>query len=285
MACLRLTTLGGFEARDAAGRAIEIAGTRAQAILAVLALRPGVIQSRDKLMALLWSERGESQARGSLRHAIWALRRALAPLHPCPLVIEGESLSLDPDAVEADVSTLERSAMDGSADALRTAVAVYAGDFLDGIRIRDPAFEQFLRLERERIHELFIDVCSRLMNDQMQHESLDSAAQTARRLLEIDALQEPARRVLMRYHAAKGQVSLALKHYQICRDTLRNELQVEPDAETERLFNEIRLSRPCVAIEPEQPERAKPPAQALPAAQQDTYRPEFLRLMQTLKPR
>jgi TolB-like protein/Tfp pilus assembly protein PilF len=266
---LRLTLLGGFEARDGAGRQIDIAGSKAQAILACLALRPGEPQSREKLMALLWSERGESQARGSLRHAIWTVRRALQDLEPFPLVIEGETLALDAAAVEADVVTLQRSAMEGSADALRTAVALYRGDFLHGIRVRDSAFEEFLRLEREHIQEIAIDVCGRLMNHQLRHESVESAAQTAKRLLEIDPLQEPARRTLMRYFAAKGQVSLALNQYRICRETLGRELQVEPDVDTERLFNEIRLSRPCVAADVDAPKQPASPLESLSAAQQD----------------
>jgi TolB-like protein/Flp pilus assembly protein TadD len=261
--------LGGFEACDAAGRCIEVGSTKAQAILACLAVRPGEAQSREKLMALLWSDRGESQARGSLRHAIWTLRRALEGLDPCPLVVDGETLALDSAAVDADVLALERSASDDSPDTLRTAVALYRGDFLAGIRIRDRAFEEFLRLEQERIQELAIDACSRLMNHQLQHESVESAAQTAKRLLEIDPLQEPARRTLMKHYAAKGQMSLALKQYQVCRDTLRNELQVEPDAETERLFDEIRLSRPCVAADIESLDRDTPLVEELLPAQQD----------------
>lgn len=269
MISLRLTMLGGFEACDQAGRRIEVGSTNAALMLARLALRPGEAPSREKLMALLWSDRGESQARGSLRHALWALRRAVEGLEPCPLVIEGDTLALDPAAVDTDVLALERSAADGSADALRAAVALYRGNFLEGIRIRDRVFEEFVRLEQERIQELAIDVCRRLMNHQLQHESVESAAETARRLLEIDPLQEPARRTLMKYYAGKGQISLALKQYQACRDTLRDELQVEPDAKTEQLFNEIRLARPCSAADREATDNEAPRVEESPLAQQE----------------
>lgn len=269
MLSLRLTMLGGFEACDQSGRRIEVGSTNAALMLARLALRPGEAQSREKFMALLWSDRGESQARGSLRHALWTLRRAVAGLEPCPLVIEGETLALDPAAVDTDVLALERSAADGSADALRTAVALYRGDFLEGIRIRDRVFEEFVRLEQERIQELAIDVCRRLMNHQLQHESVESAAETAKRLLEIDPLQEPARRTLMKYYAGKGQISLALKQYQACRDTLRDELQVDPGAETEQLFNEIRLARPCSAADTEATDNEAPRVEEPPLALQE----------------
>ena len=67
MASLRITLFGGFEARLGSGETVSLAGRKAQALLAYLALPPGETHSRDKLVALLWSDRGEQQARGSLR--------------------------------------------------------------------------------------------------------------------------------------------------------------------------------------------------------------------------
>jgi len=248
---LRLTMLGGFQACDRAGRKIEVGSTKAALMLACLALRPGEAQPREKLMALLWSDRGESQARGSLRHAVWTLRHAVEGLAPCPLVIEGETLSLDPAAVDTDVLALERSLADGSAEALQAAVTLCRGEFLEGVRVRDRAFQNFQRLEQERIHELAVDACNRLMHHQLRGQSIESAADTAKRLLEMDPLHEPARRTLMRYYARKGQISLALKQYQTCHNLLRDELQVEPDEETKALFDEIRTARPCIPADQE----------------------------------
>ena len=82
MGQLRLRLLGGFEIRDPAGDKIAIAGTKASLLLACLALRPDEAHGRDKLTALLWSDRGESQARGSLRQTIWALRKAFKDCQP-----------------------------------------------------------------------------------------------------------------------------------------------------------------------------------------------------------
>jgi len=266
---LRLTMLGGFEARDQAGETIPLGSTKAALMLACLALRPGEAVSRERFMGLLWSDRGEAQARGSIRHAVWSLRRALEHLEPFPLVIEGDTLALDPGAVDTDVLALERSAAHPSPDALGAAAVLCRGDFLAGVRNRDRAFDEFLRLERERIQELGIDVCSKLMDHQLRHKDIDGAAETAKQLLGIDPLQEPARRALMKYHAGKGQIGLALKQYQACRDTLRDELQVEPEAETVQLFDDIRLSRPGASAYLDATADEAPRAKAAPAAQQE----------------
>src|SRR5215475_9182489 len=96
---LRLRLLGGFEARLASGANVSLPTKKAQALLAYLGLRPGQGHSRDKLASLLWGERSDEQARGDLRHALAALRKALADADPSPLRIEGQTLALDPQGI------------------------------------------------------------------------------------------------------------------------------------------------------------------------------------------
>jgi DNA-binding SARP family transcriptional activator len=67
MGTVRLKLLGGFSASLASARPVEFADKENRALLAYLALGRGKRHGREKLMALLWSDRGEAQARGSLR--------------------------------------------------------------------------------------------------------------------------------------------------------------------------------------------------------------------------
>jgi TolB-like protein/Tfp pilus assembly protein PilF len=248
MTTLRLMLLGRFQVFGPAGEAIAIAGTKAALLLAYLAMRPGEAHSRETLVQLLWSDRGERQGRGSLRQAVWALRQAFKDIEPPPLRIAGETLALDPAVVETDVATFKELMNEGSPQALRSALSLYRGELLEGTRIRDPQFENFVRGETEYLHELVVEGCTRLLLHELQAGGAgEAAAATAKRLLIIDPLQEIAHRTLMEHYANRGQVGLALKQYQTCRDIMRQELQVEPDEETERLFDRIRLSRPCAA--------------------------------------
>ncbi|MDX1424561.1 MAG: hypothetical protein R3322_15555, partial [Kiloniellales bacterium] len=70
MATLRISLLGGFEAQLGSGRTLVLKGRKTQALLAYLALAPGRRRTRDELSALLWSDRGEAQARSSLRQSL-----------------------------------------------------------------------------------------------------------------------------------------------------------------------------------------------------------------------
>src|SRR5436190_14325761 len=67
MAVLKLQLLGGFKMMREAGREIVISARKGRALLAMLAVSPSGSVSREKLAALLWSDRGEEQARSSLR--------------------------------------------------------------------------------------------------------------------------------------------------------------------------------------------------------------------------
>jgi DNA-binding SARP family transcriptional activator len=115
---LRLTLLGGFEARLSTGGVLSLPARKAQALLAYLAARPGYAHRRDKLAALLWGDSGDAQARDGLRHALAALRRALPATKPPILAIEGQTLVLSPAVVEVDVATFERCVAEGTPEAL-----------------------------------------------------------------------------------------------------------------------------------------------------------------------
>lgn len=240
MTGLTIRLLGGFEARFAGHQAIPALGRKTQALLAVLALSPGTPQPREKLTALLWSDRGEAQARSSLRQALSELRKALAAADPPPLETKGETVALSAGAVEVDVAAFDRLIGNGERASLEAALALYRGDLLEGFAVPDPAFEDWLRDARLELRERAREAGSRLLDLQLGAGETKVALATARRVLVLDPLQESAHRAIMRCYADMGERSLALKQYRACRDVLRDELGVAPDGETERLYEDLR---------------------------------------------
>ena len=166
MPSLSVMLLGGFEARLASGAAVSLPTKKAQALLAYLGIRPGQSHARDKLAALLWGEQSDEQARGGLRHALVALRRALASAHPPPLRIEGQTLALNPLGVEVDVVTFEQRVAEGTPQALEQAAELYRGDLLLGFAVNEPLFEEWLVAERERLREMALEALARLLAEQ-----------------------------------------------------------------------------------------------------------------------
>jgi len=238
MTSLELVLLGGFQAR-AAGQVIDVSGRKERALLAILAMPPGEPRSRDKLAALLWSDRGDKQARDSLKQAVLRLRKSFGSVHPLPMLTDRAFLTLDAAAVSVDVQEFEQRLGYGTPDALECATALYRGDLLDGLDVRDPAFEEWLLFERQRLRELARQALARLLDHYMKGAAREQASATARRLLALDPLHETAHRALMQIYAQQGQTALALRQYQLCRDALQAELGVVPEVETERLHQSI----------------------------------------------
>ena len=244
MPSLRVMLLGGFDARLASGAPVSLPTKKAQALLAYLGIRPGQSHPRDKLAALLWGEKSDEQARGGLRHALVALRRALADAHPPPLRIEGQTLALNSVGVEVDVVTFERRVAEGTPQALEQAAELYRGDLLLGFSVNEPLFEEWLVAERERLREMALAALARLLAQQSKAAGTERAIQTAVRLLGLDPLQEGVHRTLMRLYLRQGRRGAALKQYQVCVGALQRELGTEPEAETRQLYQEL-LRRPA----------------------------------------
>jgi TolB-like protein/DNA-binding SARP family transcriptional activator len=251
MASLRLILLGGFQVRGA-GQEIDVAGRKERALLAVLAMPAGEPRSRDKLAGLLWSDRADNQARDSLKQAVFKLRKSFAGVEPVPLLADREFLSLERAAVAVDVAEFEQLIGMGTMEALARAAVLYRGDLLDGLDLRDAAFDEWLLMERQRLRGLACEALTKLVDGQVSEGAHDQAAVTARRLLVIDPLRESAHRALMQIYAAQGQTALALRQYQLCRDALARDLGVRPEADTEQLHRAIQEKRAVARQTPDQ---------------------------------
>ena len=205
MARLTLTLLGGFRAHLDPGAPLAFPTRKAQALLSYLAMPVGEPHSRDKLASLLWGSTVETTARTSLRQTLYSLRRILRRAESEPLRADGNLVSVDPSAVSLDVLEFERCVQEGTPQALAEAVTLYRGDLLEGLTVQEPPFEDWLRGERERLHELALGALARLLAHHRAMGSTEAAIQTALRLLTLDALQEPTHRTLMQLYVETGR--------------------------------------------------------------------------------
>ena len=76
MSKLRLTLLGGFGLRDAAGTELRLPTRKAEALLAYLATASRQSHHRETLASLLWNAASEQAALASLRQALSLIGKA-----------------------------------------------------------------------------------------------------------------------------------------------------------------------------------------------------------------
>jgi DNA-binding SARP family transcriptional activator len=241
---LRIYLLGGFRV-SVGSRTVDDAEWRlrkAKTLVKLFALAPGYRLHREEVMDMLWRDLGPEPAGNNLRKTLHIARRALEPSASDAsryLHLQEELIALrPPGALWIDVDAFEAAA----AEARRThdpegylaAIELYTGDLLPEDRYEDWAAGRREEL-REEYGALLVEL-ARLREARNEHPL---AIDALRRLVASDPAHEEARVGLMRLYALAGQRHQALRQYQQLREALRRELGAEPDAASERLYQEI----------------------------------------------
>jgi DNA-binding SARP family transcriptional activator/TolB-like protein/Tfp pilus assembly protein PilF len=210
---------------------------KARGLLGYLAAQGGQAVSRERLADLLWPYQGSEQARHSLRNCLLELRKALGSGAGEHLVADFASCRLQ--GAEVDLERFERLARSRELGELRPAAELYRGEFLADFHLDSEPFQEWLAAERDRTLVLVCDVLQRLSAAQDAAGEAEAAIGSGRRLVALDPLSEFGQRVLMRAYARAGRRGEALRQYKSCSETLKRELGVAPDAETQALAAEI----------------------------------------------
>ena len=234
---LVITLLGGFAAHLADGAAISLRSRKGELLIAFLAMQPGYSATREQVVGVLWSDRSEPQQRASLRQELTALRKNLHQFLTCPIVADGERLSLNASSVRVDAVEFVRLSASGDAEA---AVASYRGEFLAGAVVRDPAGEDWLRAQRQQMRDRLTAALHLLVGERLAKGALPGARDAALRLADEDPFLEDAHRAAMALLAATGRRAQALKHFDSYDRLIRSELQIAPGTAIEQMVADIR---------------------------------------------
>ncbi|MCB1376789.1 MAG: winged helix-turn-helix domain-containing protein [Alphaproteobacteria bacterium] len=231
----RLSLLGEFALLAPGGHVVAITGKKNRALLAVLALSPGQTMTRERLSSLLWGDRGEEQARNSLRQSLAVLRKELGPDGSKLILSHDEALTLQMGATAVDILDIAAASLSNDAAILRAAATRCRGDLLAGIVIHEESFEEWLAVERSGFGVSRFRLFERLA----ELETGQARVAAAQHLVDLDPLRESSQRLLMQAFHDAGENALALKQYERCRDLLRRELDIEPAKETQDLRERI----------------------------------------------
>jgi len=239
MTKLTLELLGGFRLQTDDGEPVPLTTRKAQALLAYLALNSGQAHARPKLAALLWGDRGEAQARDSLRQALSLVRKALSGVRVQPLIAHEDSVTLMPTALNVDTIAFEGLVEEQRLESLQEAVGLYRGELLDGFQVSAPEFESWATVERQRLRERALEAMAKLLDHHLASGAAERGIHIAMRVLAADPLQERVHRTLMELYCRQGRYGSALRQYRTCTELLSKELGIEPDAQTKALRRDI----------------------------------------------
>ncbi|MBN9266695.1 MAG: hypothetical protein J0I75_19410 [Hyphomicrobium sp.] len=219
---------------------IDLNSRKLCGLLAYLACSGPRGHTRERLMTLLWGSHGEAQARQNLRQALHRLRSFLGK---SAILSNGEQISLEPASLACDVVEFEGLLEAGDLDARRRAIALYSGPLLADIAITEPAWEEWLTTERQRLEQQALKAMIDVATAELETHNAETAIETAGRALAINPLREDAHRLVLQALVAAGRSAEALSHYGQLERTLRSELGVAPDAATFALVAELRAGK------------------------------------------
>jgi len=246
---LRVQTLGAFRAWRGD---IEIAPRewqrdKARQLFQLLLTYRNRWLQRDEIADRLWPNLSPEAAARDFKVALNALNKAIEPNRSGDatfafVVREGTAYRLRPeadvwlDAIEFD-GACEVGLRTGDLGQLRSALRLYRGDYLP-----DALYEDWASEERERLLSLYLRAADKLAGLLIERGEYDEALDICQAILAHDACWERAYRLMMTAHARQGNRPLALRAYQRCTATLRDELGVEPSAATTTLYRQIAQS-------------------------------------------
>ncbi len=221
---------GGLDVR-VKGTKVSFPTRHGALLFAYLAAYPGVPRTRAHLAGLFWGDRGEEQARGSLRQTIFRVRRVFSGVEPEVILADGQSVSVNPAAVWTDVGAVVANE--------ETAIEHVEGELLAGWDGVSPDMDAWLRVERNRVAVLARDLIVARADRAEAEGNFAAAAELARRLCARDPYDEDAARRLMTGLALMGQTAAAEEVFRELTDLLQSELQIDPASETAELESQI----------------------------------------------
>jgi WD40 repeat protein/DNA-binding SARP family transcriptional activator len=236
------------------GQALPLGGSKQRAVLAMLALRANRTVAADELIDGLWGDRPPRTAAKTVQLYVHRLRRAFGQDWSEAQIVtrgRGYELQLPDDAVDAARferlvdrarAEAERGIADGSA---RGALELW-----QGAPLADVAGEPFAGAEIRRLEELHLRAVELEIDAELAAGHHDEVIARLEELIAQEPLRERlhAQRMLALYRA--GRQSDALAAYRQARETLVEQIGVEPGPELQRLQAAVLAQDPSLEAPP-----------------------------------
>ncbi|HJP74828.1 MAG TPA: BTAD domain-containing putative transcriptional regulator [Pseudonocardiaceae bacterium] len=231
---MQIAMLGSFEVRTDDGSLADVPGARLRGLLIALALNPGQLVPKGTLIDWIWGEQPPSDSSNALQRLVSRLRKVL-PDGSIEGLTDGYRLRIEPEDVDAvrferlvSASQVRDDDDPRRANLLREALGLWRGAAMQDVGLSDSsAFDAVItRLDGLRLSA---------QEDRFDAEvGLGNGAQLITELTDLVAahpLRERLAAALMRALVAAGRDNEALQVYQRTRESLADELGVDPSAD------------------------------------------------------
>lgn len=229
------------EVMECGGSGVALRSTKARALLVLLAMSDGHRVDRGIICDMLWPSLDEGSARGNLRQALFALRRALEECGGPGVSTDGDALGLVPPGARTDVDdVLERLERRDLDEEVVRAVG-RLGNILASFDHLGGRAGYWAACRRRELEDRVRAALAMIHDDAAAEPALRRLA--ARAALAADPANEAACRAAIRSSIDLGEPAEALRSYNALFRHLEQDLDVEPAAETQALVVALKLGQ------------------------------------------
>ncbi len=223
-----------------------------QALLKILVSERGRVFNQDQLIDAIFSHLDVNKAGQSLRARLSELRRLLEPKLSggrksqyilstgaqgycfCPTVSCWVDAEIFQKTIQSAQELEREKEWSQAAQVYQEALLLYQGDFLS-----DDLYEEWTLTLREKWRQIYQSALVRLADCHAHLGQYDIAIEKCLEVLQRAPTQEPVYRQAMLYHYLMGDKSAAVRTYHSFIQILKEEMQLEPSAETRALYQQI----------------------------------------------
>jgi DNA-binding SARP family transcriptional activator len=229
--------LGPLEVVDD-GRPVALDRRLSRALLAYLLLHANEPVSSERLVDELWGEKPPKTAVASLQNYVSRLRRSIGPGR-LRLEAAGYVLRVDPERFDLArfdrlVAEAQTASTNDRAQLLRAAIALWRGEPLE-----DLAFEEFAQREIAHLTERLLTAVESRIDADLELGGGAELVEELEGLVAAHPLRERMRGQLMVALYRAGRQADALAAYRDARQTLQDELGLDPSDELRALERRI----------------------------------------------
>jgi len=187
--------------------------------------------TRDELVALFWGDSPEKTAKKNLRNAMYKIRKAFN----LDIIISPQKsmVMLNPEfEIDVDIDFFLKD--EGKK------IDIYQGEFLEGFLVKraDP-FEEWMYIQRNYYKKIYINELYKKLQLAIKVEDFAEGEFLSSLLINQDELDERPYRILMDIYKKQSNYNKAIELYNKLKETLINELGIEPDNKTKEVIKNI----------------------------------------------
>lgn len=184
--------------------------------------------TRDEAINIFWADNNEKTAKKNLRDALYKIKKSLVE---DIFTVSKSRIELNEKInITVDIDDISTSNI----------INAYKGDFLDNFYIKDCyEFENWVFEKRADIKNIYIKSIENKVNELVSIKDYKSIYKFSDILIKNDPYNEKIYRHLMKIYTLCGDYNKSIKLYYELYETLKKDLDIEPELDTKKMFKEI----------------------------------------------